>query len=190
MWHGGQVIAGLPVYPEDALEAARVRKRLRRNGVILIVILDLLVIAVGLSGAGDLRRMSTPAGAAAAWADAASAGDCDRYLDLETPRRRAADLAGITLDADTKSQHAGLCDRVVNAWGSLSTRSSAVVATRVGSEIVRITVAGPGVAPVSGDVVMTHGGGRWRVDLAPAPCVTPSYSPVRSLCSSLTPPSS
>ena len=84
------MVVELPVSAEEVAELARMRRRLRRNGVILIVVLDLLVIAVGLGGVADLRRMSTPSGAAAAWADAASAGDCDRYLDLETPVRRAA----------------------------------------------------------------------------------------------------
>jgi hypothetical protein len=57
-------------------------RRIRRTPAVVIAILGLLVLAVGLTAAVDLRRLQTPRGAALAWTEAAVFGNCHAYLSL------------------------------------------------------------------------------------------------------------
>ena len=59
--------------------------RLRRTPGIVIGILALLILAVGLTSAVDLRRLQTPRGAALAWVESAVFGDCRAFLALSRP---------------------------------------------------------------------------------------------------------
>jgi hypothetical protein len=64
------------------VQAAR---RVRRTPGVVIGITGLLVLAVGLTAAVDLRRLQTPRGAALAWSEAATFGDCRAFLQLSRP---------------------------------------------------------------------------------------------------------
>jgi hypothetical protein len=61
------------------VQAAR---RIRRTPGVTIGILAGLVLAVGVTAAVDLRRLQTPRGAALAWSEAATFGDCRGFLSL------------------------------------------------------------------------------------------------------------
>jgi hypothetical protein len=61
------------------VQAAR---RVRRTPAVVIGITALLVLAVAVTAAVDLRRLQTPRGAALAWAEAATFGDCRGFLAL------------------------------------------------------------------------------------------------------------
>lgn len=70
------------------VQAAR---RIRRTPWILIGLTALLVLAVGVTAAVDLRRLQTPRGTALAWTQAAVFGDCRAYLVLSAPPDPAGD---------------------------------------------------------------------------------------------------
>ena len=61
------------------------RKRVRRTPGVVVGILGLLVLAVGVTAAVDLRRLQTPRGASLAWTEAAVFGNCRAYLALSEP---------------------------------------------------------------------------------------------------------
>jgi hypothetical protein len=69
---------------ELTLEGGR-RKRVRRTPGVVVGITGLLVLAVGVTAAVDLRRLQTPHGAALAWTEAAVFGNCRAYLALSEP---------------------------------------------------------------------------------------------------------
>jgi len=69
---------------EEQLEADRLRK-MRRQPLILLGVLNALVLAVGTTAALDLRRLQTPGGTSLAWVEAAVFGDCTPYRDLSVP---------------------------------------------------------------------------------------------------------
>jgi hypothetical protein len=60
-------------------------KRIRRTPGVVIAILLLLTLAVGVTAAVDLRRLQTPRGAALAWTEAATFGNCRAFLALSKP---------------------------------------------------------------------------------------------------------
>ena len=71
-------------------------KRIRRTPGVVIMILLLLTLAVGVTAAVDLRRLHTPRGAALAWTEAATFGNCRAFLALSrvadpTAERRTDD---------------------------------------------------------------------------------------------------
>jgi hypothetical protein len=75
------------------VQAAR---RMRRTPGVVIAILVLLTLAVGITAAVDLRRLQTPRGAALAWVEAATFGNCHAFLALSkvddpTAERRTDD---------------------------------------------------------------------------------------------------
>jgi len=135
----------------DAEEDARARRRLRRGSVVLIGLLDVLVVAVGVVGGTDLRRLTTPAGAAGAWAQAALIGDCARFTDLLT----AAAQAQAGRDGCAAAGRPG-----VEVTGA---RLRELTVDR-SAGVVLVTVRGPGGAPAR-DVALAvvREGGRWRV---------------------------
>ena len=55
---------------------------MRRTPAVVIAVVGLLVLAVALTAAVDLRRLQTPRGAALAWTEAAVFGNCHAYLSL------------------------------------------------------------------------------------------------------------
>jgi hypothetical protein len=72
------------VEAERASEAKR-QARARRQPLILIVLVNVLVIAIGATAVIDLRRLETPGGTALRWAQAAVFGDCSDYLTYSVP---------------------------------------------------------------------------------------------------------
>jgi hypothetical protein len=56
--------------------------KMRRTPGVVIAILLLLTLAVGVTAAVDLRRLQTPRGAALAWIEAATFGNCRAFLAL------------------------------------------------------------------------------------------------------------
>lgn len=66
-------------------------RRIRRTPSVVIGILGLLVLAVGIISAVDLGRLQTPRGAALAWTEAATFGDCHAFLSLSRTTDPAAD---------------------------------------------------------------------------------------------------
>lgn len=69
---------------ERTLDVARAR-RLRRTPAVLIALIGALVLLVAITAAIDLRRLQTPRGAALAWTEAATLGECRGYLALSRP---------------------------------------------------------------------------------------------------------
>lgn len=66
---------------EERLEPQR-RRSIARGPVGMIGVLAVLILAVGVTAAVDLRRLQTPRGTALAWTGAAVFGDCDAYRQL------------------------------------------------------------------------------------------------------------
>jgi xanthosine utilization system XapX-like protein len=64
---------------------AQAARRIRRTPAVLIAITGVLVVLVGITAVIDLRRLHTPRGAAIAWVEAATFGDCPAYLSLSRP---------------------------------------------------------------------------------------------------------
>jgi hypothetical protein len=89
---------------ELTLEGGR-RKRVRRTPGVVVGITGLLVLAVAVTAAVDLRRLQTPRGASLAWAEAAVFGNCRAYLALSepvTPEKRSDDDVCEALAVKTK----------------------------------------------------------------------------------------
>src|SRR5206468_1137780 len=61
---------------------AQAARRIRRTPAVLIAITGVLVLLVAITAVIDLRRLHTPRGAALAWVEAATFGDCRAYLSL------------------------------------------------------------------------------------------------------------
>ena len=66
-----------PVTPDPALS-----RRLRRQRLLLLVVVNALILAIGLVAMIDLRRLATPGGTALRWVQAAVFGDCADYLEF------------------------------------------------------------------------------------------------------------
>jgi hypothetical protein len=64
----------------EAEEQARLRARSRRQAILLIVLMDLLILFVASTAVVDLRRLQTREGVALRWFQAAVFGDCKDYL--------------------------------------------------------------------------------------------------------------
>lgn len=137
------------------VQAAR---RIRRTPSVVIAILALLVLAVGVTAAVDLRRLQTPGGAALAWTEAATFGNCRTYLALSrsndpTAERRTEDETCQALRAATATARADVT-RI-----SLTPRS---VERHGRDAVVVIDVRGPdGVRQVRLDLVQR--GDDWLV---------------------------
>lgn len=123
---------------EDPAEAAARRARARRQGVVLLVVMDLLVLAVGLTAMVDLRRLRTPGGTALRWVQAAALGDCSDYLGYsvaaaDRPEQRTdevlcADLRAATRTARDSPLSIGL--RLTGVQEQGSTARASLVLTR------------------------------------------------------------
>ncbi len=153
--------AGLPPVGPGELDPEAAR-RLRRSGALVLGILQVLIIAVAISGTADLRPLASAQGTARAFVEAALGGDCARYLDLLTPAARdqvlaAAPPATVPGLAAGASQRARACAAVAQTDVGVTTVQ---VLARTGSmAVVEVgTTTGPAQTL---DLVKT--GGHWRV---------------------------
>lgn len=94
------------------------QERLRRQPLILVTLLNVLVLGIGVTAAVDLRRLQTPGGTALRWAQAAVFGDCDDYRafsvpdpsvpDPRSPEQLCQDLRAATAQARNENLRIGL----------------------------------------------------------------------------------
>jgi hypothetical protein len=137
------------------VQAAR---RIRRTPGVAIGILAGLVLAVGVTAAVDLRRLQTPRGAALAWTEAATFGDCRTFLSLSRPadplaERRTDDQICRALRAATQAAR-GDASRIAVTARSVQQRGR--------SAVVAVEVRGPdGVR--TADLRLEHRGADWLV---------------------------
>jgi hypothetical protein len=137
------------------VQAAR---RVRRTPWVVIGLTGLLVVAVAITAAVDLRRLQTPRGAALAWTEAATFGDCRGFLALSvvadpTQERRTDDEICRSLRRTTESARAN-ATRI-----TLTARS---VARQGGSAVARIEVRTPeGIRTVT--LTLTRRDSDWLV---------------------------
>ncbi|MBK5306096.1 MAG: hypothetical protein JJD92_05350 [Frankiaceae bacterium] len=133
-------------------------KRIRRTPGVTIGILAGLVLAVGVTAAVDLRRLQTPRGAALAWSEAATFGDCRTFLSLSRPNdplaeRRTDDEICRALRSATEQARAD------------STRISVEVTSvdqRGGTATVSVAVRGPAGVRAT-DLELVRRGDDWLV---------------------------
>lgn len=140
-------------------------RKTRRQRVLLLLVVDVLVVAVGLVAVVDLRRLQTPGGTALRWVQAAVFGDCDDYLefsvpdadvqDSRSPRELCTDLRQATAKARNEQLRIGL------HLGPVS--EAARTAT------VEVTLTRDGVRTPMQVSLVRHGG-RWRVLRDAATC--------------------
>lgn len=73
---------------EDEAKDKR-RRKARRQPLLLIGLLDVLILAIAITVVIDLRRLATPQGTALAWTQAAVFGQCAEYsmLSVADPGR-------------------------------------------------------------------------------------------------------
>jgi hypothetical protein len=130
-------------------------QRMRRTPGVVIAILLLLTLAVGVTAAVDLRRLHTPRGAALAWTEAATFGNCHAFLALSRPdvptaeRRTDAeicrslrastakarnDVTRIALTAKSVEQHGGTAVAVIEVRGPQGTLDVRLDLVRHGDE--------------------------------------------------------
>jgi hypothetical protein len=109
---------------------AQAARRIRRTPAVLIAVVGVLVLAVAFTAVVDLRRLHTPGGAALAWVEAATFGNCRAYLSLSrrTAEQRpddevCASLRAATARARTDASRIALAVRSVEQRG----RRAAVV---------------------------------------------------------------
>ena len=134
----------------------------------VIGITALLILAVGVTAAVDLRRLHTPRGAALAWTEAATFGDCRAFLALSDPddptaERRTDDEICRSL---RRSDRAGAQRRQSHL--PHAGRSSSTAAPQSSSS----TCAGPTGATGPRRRSTWHRGDDWLVLREPAPAAT------------------
>jgi hypothetical protein len=145
------------VEAEKAEEAKR-RARARRQPLILIAVVNLLVVGIAAVAVIDLRRLQTPEGTALRWAQAAVFGDCGDYrtfsvagpsvADARSSEQLCEDLRAATAPARGELLKIGLQLRTVHRVGN-------------GAEVELVLTRRGVVSHVSLRLVRT--GGRWRV---------------------------
>jgi hypothetical protein len=96
---------------------AQTAQRVRRTPGVVIGITALLVAAVGVTAAVDLRRLQTPRGASLAWTEAALFGDCRAYFALSRP-----------VDAETRSRD-DLCRELRSSTADARANSAEISVT-------------------------------------------------------------
>ena len=142
---------------EESLEPKRLARQ-RRQPLILIALVNVLVVGVATTAVIDLRRLHTPGGTALKWTQAAVFGVCDDYLSYSVPdpsvsdsrsrRQLCQDLRSSTAKAREVSAKVGLVLENVDTRGDRAT--ARVVLTRDGK-----------ATTVSMRLDKRHG--RWRV---------------------------
>jgi hypothetical protein len=108
-----------------------VLRRARRQRLLLLVVVNSLVLAIGLVASVDLRRLRTPGGTALRWVQAAVFGDCSDYLrysvaasdvaDPRSPSEVCTDLAVASKDAQNNQLSIGLHPGRVTRTGAGAT---------------------------------------------------------------------
>ena len=97
---------------------------MRRQPLLLIGLVGLLVLGTGIVSSIDLRRLRTPQGVALRWTQAVTFGDCDDYFHFSTgpttgPRaERCRRLRAATEDAREHNIEIGLTVRHVRRLGA------------------------------------------------------------------------
>lgn len=139
---------------ELAAEERR-RAKARRQPLLLIALLNVLILAVAGTAVVDLRRLATPQGAALAWTQAALFGDCTAYarLSLAPGDRRSQEQLCGPLRAGTATNRTQVARIGLRPGG-------AQVSGRTATVRVRLQRAG------QDSVVVLHllrRGSRWRV---------------------------
>lgn len=145
-----------------ALDEATLR-RMRRQPLILIALLDVLVVGVGTTAAIDLRRLQTPSGTALAWTQAALFGDCGdyrRYAVADPTDRRGPDELCQDLRARTVDNRAASASIALRRRGSHQTGRTATVQLEITRKDVPTTV----------ELRLRRVAGRWLVILDSAAC--------------------
>jgi hypothetical protein len=142
---------------EDALEPKKLARQ-RRQPLILIALVNVLVTGVATTAVIDLRRLHTPGGTALKWTQAAVFGVCDDYLsysvadpsvnDSRSTAQLCQDLRSSTEATRQQSGKVGLRLEHVDTRGSRAT--ARLLLTRDGKN-----------TPVS--MELDKIGGRWRV---------------------------
>jgi len=144
-------------------------RRVRRTPGIVVAIVGLLVLAVALTAAVDLRRLATPRGTALAWTAAATVGDCRAFLRLSRPTGpdpRTDDQVCHDLRAATAPARKEAA-RIDLRAGAVTTRGSAAY--------VDVVVRRPGGTRTL-TLRLVRRNGRWRVARDPGACAeTPCY---------------
>lgn len=115
---------------EQAAELKRSAKQ-RRQPLILLALVNVLILGVAVTAVIDLRRLHTAGGAALVWTQAALFGECDDYLnysvpdpsvsDPRSPARLCHDLRAATGSARAQSGKIGLRLEHVDSSGRRST---------------------------------------------------------------------
>src|SRR4051794_16025646 len=146
------------------LEAAaeeRRRARMRRQPLLLIALVGVLVLGIGIVSSVDLRRLRTPQGGALRWAQAAVFGDCDGYLhfsggtDDRSRDELCRDLRAATADARRHNIDIGLHVRDVEQHD--------------GRAVVAVDITRQGETRRA-QVDLRRSGGRWVVERDATTC--------------------
>lgn len=159
-WPGDELELSAEQRAGEAANAARDARRVRRTPPITLSILIVLVLAMGVTAAVDLRRLDTVGGAATSWTEAVTFGDCERYRLLSSPLP----------EVDDRRSDAEVCEvlRAATADNRLDTTRVDVrlVSAAESTAVVEVeTPAGATQATLS--LVRTD---RWRVVLDAAAC--------------------
>ena len=142
----------------EAVAEARRRTKARRQPLILLALLNVLVLGIGVTASVDLRRLNTPGGTSLRWVQSAVFGNCEDYLAYSVPD------ASVT-DARPRSQ---LC-RDLRAATATARADSSTIGLRLGGVVrsgnraeVEITLLRSGT-PTVVSLRTTRLGGHWRV---------------------------
>ena len=142
-------------------------RRMRRQRVLLLVLINALVLAVGLVASVDLRRLRTPGGTALHWVEAAVFGNCDDYLEYSLPDEDAPDpRSGGDLCRDLRAS----TKEARNNSASIGLRLDAVTVHGQDAE-AKLTLTRQTKA-VSVTLHLVSRGGRWRVLRDAATCAS------------------
>jgi hypothetical protein len=148
------------------LEAAgeeRRRARMRRQPLILIALVNVLVLGIAATATVDLRRLRTPQGVALRWTQSAVFGDCDDYrtfsvsdqVESRPVAQVCRDLRAATAEARSNNLSIGLVvDRVQRQGGRATV---GITLTRAGKK-----------TPLA--LTLVRRGGRWKVLRDAATC--------------------
>lgn len=144
---------------EAEAEEAR-RRKLRRQPLILIGLVNVLILLTAVTVTVDLRRLQTPGGTSLAWVQAAVFGDCEKYRaysvadpasaapDRRTTQERCRDLRASTARARADSIRVRLTLAGVSRSGD---DARAVVLLTQDKQEKRLSLR------------LVRRGGRWRV---------------------------
>ena len=143
---------------EDEAEARRLRK-IRRQPVILLALINVLTLAVAATAVIDLRRLATPQGTALAWTEAALFGQCDSYAELSVadparPERRSSRKRCEALRVATATARQDVARIALNPVGTHVTGGQALASVRLRRSTGDAVV-------IALDLTRTHG--HWRV---------------------------